>query len=158
MGLTQAEAPQVGSVSLLQGRIDLVGGQDDWLLLRAQHLDDTLIRRRHADRCVEDQYDRVGQVHGDLGLLGDRAIQALHVDFPAARVHQREVTPGPLSGVGDTVARHAGRVLDNGLAASQDAVHQGGLADVGATDDGEDRQARCDVAGIVELNLAGQQR
>ena len=158
VGLAQAEAPQVGRVGLLHGRIHLVGRQDDRLLLRAQHLHDALVGCRHADRCVQDEDDGVGQVDGDLRLLGDGTIQALDVDLPAAGVHEREVASGPLRGVGDAVARDARGVLDDGLAASQDSVDQRGLADVGPADDGEDRQARRDVAGVVELDVAGEQR
>ena len=158
MRLAQAQAPQVGRVGLLQRGVNLVGGQDDRLLLRAQHLDDALVRGRNTDGRVENQDDGVGQVNGDFGLLGDRAIQALDVNFPAAGVHQRKVAPSPLCGVGHAVAGHAGRVLHDGLAASEDAVDQRGLTDVGAPDDGEDRQARRDVAEIVDLNLARQQR
>ena len=50
--LAQAEAPQVGSVGLLQGRVHLVSGQDDRLLLGAQHLHDALVRGCDADGRV----------------------------------------------------------------------------------------------------------
>ena len=148
VGLTQPQAPQVGRIGLLEGGVNLVGGQDDRLVLRTQHLDDALVRRGHADGRVENENDGVGQVHGDLRLLGDRAVQARNVDLPPARVHQREVASSPLRGVGDAVARDARGVLDDGLAATEDAIDQRGLADVGTADDRQDRQARRDVRAV----------
>ena len=158
VGLAEAEAPQVGRVGLLQGRVHLVGGQDDRLLLRAKHLDDALVRGRHANGRVENEDDSVGQVDGDFGLLCDGAIQALDVDFPSARVDEREVATRPFGGVGHSVACHAGCVLDDGLAAAEDTVHQGGLADVGAADDSEHGQARRHVVEVRERRLARQER
>ena len=86
------------------------------------------------------------------------ACSATERSSPLTSISQPPVSTGPLRGVGDAVARDARRVLDDGLAASQDSVDQRGLADVGSADDGENRQARRDVAGIVELDVAGEQR
>ena len=99
VGLTQAKAPQVGSVGLLQGRVHLVSSQDDRLVLGAQHLHDALVRGRDADGRIQDEDDSVSEVDGDLSLLGDGAVQSLDVDLPAARVDEREVAPRPFCGV-----------------------------------------------------------
>ena len=158
VGLAQAKAPQVGSVGLLEGRVDLVSGQDDRLVLSAQHLHDALVRGRDADGRIQDKDDSVSEVDGDLRLLSDGAIQSLDVDFPAARVHEREVATRPFGGVRDAVAGHARCVLHDGLAAAKNAVDQRGLANVGATDDCKNRQAGCDVVRVRECRLAGQER
>ena len=157
VGLAQAKAPQVGSVGLLKGRVHLVSGQDDRLVLGAQHFHDALVRGRDADGRVQDEDDSVSEVDGDLGLLGDGAIQSLDVDLPAARVDEREVATRPFCGVRDAVAGHARRVLHDGLAASKNAVDQRGLANVGATDDCKNGQAGCDVVRVRERGLAGQE-
>ena len=158
VGLAQAKAPQVCGVGLLQGRVHLVSGQDDRLVLGAQHLHNALVRGRDADGRIQDEDDSVSEVDGDLGLLGDGAIQSLDVDLPAARVDEREVATRPFSGVRDAVAGHARRVLHDGLAATKNAVDQRGLADVGAADDCENGQAGCDVVRVRERSLAGQER
>jgi hypothetical protein len=53
--------------------------------------------------------------------------------------------------VGPRSRGHAGGVLHDGLAAAEDAVHQRGLAHVGAADDRDDRQRRQvrDGVGVV---------
>ena len=64
----------------------------------------------------------------------------LRVGLPAAGVDDREAAAEPLGLVGDAVARDAGGVFDDGLAAAEDAVDERGLADVRAAHDGEHRQ------------------
>ena len=158
IGLAQAKAPQVGCVGLLQGRVHLVSGQDDRLLLGAQHLHDALVRGGDTDGRIEDEDDSVSQINGDLCLLGDGTIQTLDVDLPAAGVDEREVTTRPFGGVRDAIAGDARRILYDRLTASKDAVDQRGLADVGATDDRKNGQTGCDVVRVRERRLAGQER
>ena len=75
--------------------------------------------------------------HRDLGLAGDPLGQAAGVGVPAPGVHDGEGAAVPVGVVGHPVAGHAGHVLDDRLAAAEDPVDQGGLADVGAADDRE---------------------
>ena len=82
----------------------------------------------------------VGVAHRALGLGGDLGRHALRLALPAAGVEDEEPVTGPLGLVGDAVARHPGNVLDDGLAASEDAVDESGLADVRPPDDRDDRQ------------------
>ena len=55
----------------------------------------------------------------------------------AAGVHEREGAPAPLGLGADAVARDAGLVVHDGDAPADDAVEQGGLADIGPADDGD---------------------
>ncbi len=174
VGLTEPEAPQRGRVGLPARSVHLVGAQHHGLLGLAQQPDHVLVGRGRADRRVDDEDHRVRERDGDLGLLGHARVDAGDVDLPAARVDEGEPAAGPLGGVADAVARHAGRVLDDGLAAPEDAVDERGLADVRTPDDGEDGQdlgllalvlrELADVeegeVGVVELVLAqaGAQR
>lgn len=57
----------------------------------------------------------------------------------------------PLGLVRHAVAGDAGLVLDDRLAAADDAVHQGRLADIRAADDGEDRKRA--VSGRLDRAL-----
>ena len=91
-----------------------------------------------------------------LGLRGDRRGRG-----PCASGSQPPVSttvkrrPGPLRVVGDPVAGHARHVLDHRLAAAEDAVDQGRLADVRPADDGQNRQVDkqlvLGVGGVGEL-------
>ena len=157
VGLAQAQAPQVGRIGLLQGRVHLVSGKDDRLLLRTEHLHDAFVGSSHADGRIQDENDGVGQIDRDLRLLGDGAIKALDVDFPAARVDEREVASRPFGGVRDAVTGDTRRVLYDRLAATKDAVDQRGLADVGAADDCKNGQTRSHVVRVRERRLAGQE-
>ena len=147
-GLAEAEVPQRRGVGLGALVVDLVGDQDDRLAGAAQQLDDGLVVVGGADRGVDDEQHGVGEVDGDLGLLGDAQVDARGVDLPAAGVDEGEPAAGPLGVVGDAVAGDAGDVLDDGLAAAEDAVDEGGLADVRAADDGDDRQRAAVGVGV----------
>ncbi len=68
-----------------------------------------------------------------------------------------EAAVHPLGLVGDAVARDTGGVLDDGLAAAEDAVHERGLADVRAADDRDDRQRRRVADAVLAERDARQQ-
>ena len=91
--------------------------------------------------------------HRDLGLGGDALGQPARVGIPAAGVDDGEGAAVPVGVVGDPVAGHPRNVLDDGLATAQDAVDQGGLADVGAPDDGQHGDGgdrRTDRLGVAD--------
>lgn len=104
----------------------------------AQQLDDGLVGVGGTDGGVHDEETGVGGLDGELGLGGDGGVDAEDVLLPAAGVDDLEAAPGPFGLVGDAVAGDARLVLDDGLTAADDAVHQGRLADVRTADDGED--------------------
>ena len=138
--LAEPEVPQRVRLGLGAGVVDLVGGEHDRLLRPAQDLDDGLVGVGDADGRVDDEQHGVGQADRDLGLGGDPLGQAAGVGVPAAGVDDGERAARPVGVVGDPVAGHAGHVLDDRLAAADDPVDQRRLADVGAADDGQDRQ------------------
>ncbi len=156
--LTEPEAPERGRVGLAALVVDLVGDEDDGLARAAQQLDDGLVVVGGADRGVDDEHDDVGEVDGDLGLLGDPEVDAGGVGLPAAGVDDGEAAAGPLALVGDAVAGHAGHVLDDGLAAAQDAVDEARLADVGSADHGHDGQRALGRAVVGRRPLGLEQR
>ena len=153
-GLAEPEVPEGGGVGLGALVVDLVGDEHDRLARPAQQLDDGLVVVGGADGGVDDEHHDVGEVDGDLGLLGDPQVDAGGVDLPAAGVDEGEPATGPLAVVGHAVAGHAGDVLDDGLAAAEDAVDQGGLADVRAADHGDDGQRAVDDGIAVLVVLA----
>ena len=153
--LTEAEAPQHGGVGLAALVVDLVGDEHDRLARPAQQLDDGLVVVGGADRRVDDEHHDVGELDGDLGLLGHPQVDAGRVGLPAAGVDDGEAATRPLPLVGDPVTGDAGHVLDDGLTAPQDAVDEARLADVGPADHGDDRQRSLGsaVSGIRPLGL-----
>ena len=111
------------------------------------------------DHGIHDEQHDVAQVDRDLGLRRDRRVDAAGVGLPAAGVDHGEAAVHPLGLVGDAVARDAGGVFDDGLAAAEDPVHERGLADVRASDDRDDRQGGKELdAVLAELDAREQRR
>jgi len=157
-GLAQAEVPQCGGVGFEALVVDLVGHEHDRLARPPQQPHDTFVGVGGADGRVDDEQDDIGQVDGHLGLLGDAQVDALLTDLPATGVDEGEPPARPLRLVSDPVARHAGHVLDDGLAAAQDAVDQGRLAHVGAAHDGDNRLRALGEPRQTAVSGARQQR
>ncbi len=81
------------------------------------------------------------------------------VRLPAAGVQDGEPLPVPQPVVGDPIAGDAGDVLHDRLAAADDPIDQGRLADVGPADDGDHRRraTRLLVAvGLVPVLPGGE--
>ena len=146
--LAESEVPETVGLGLHALVVDLVGGQHDRLAGGAQDLDHGLVGVGDADGGVDDEQHRVGQVDRDLGLGADRLGQAAGVRVPAAGVDDREGAAVPGGVVVDPVTGDAGDVLHDGLAAADDPVDQGGLADVRAADDREHRHRTGRVGGL----------
>lgn len=149
--LAETEGPEHGGVGLGGGAVDLVGREHDGLPRAAQQLHDGLVRVGGADGGVHDEDDRVGGLDGELGLGGDGGVDTEDVLLPAAGVDDLEAAACPLGLVGDPVTGDPGLVLDDGLTAADEAVHQGRLADVRTADDGENGQRA--VAGLLDRAL-----
>jgi hypothetical protein len=99
-----------------------------------------VVLRRQAGAHVDDEDHRIGLGHGLarlLGHLGDDA--AGLVGLEAAGVDDDELAPAQAGVAVVAVARQAGEVGHDGVAALGDAVEQRGLADVGPADEGDDR-------------------
>src|SRR5690606_11251439 len=137
VGLAEAEGPQVGGVGLAARAVHLVGAQHDRLARLAQQPDDGLVGVGGADLGDHHEHHGVRGLDGVLRLSGDGGVDAEDVLLPAAGVDDLEAAAGPLGLVGDPVPGDTGLVLDDGLAAADDAVHEGRLADIGAANDGE---------------------
>ena len=138
-GVAEAEAVKLIDVHLTLGAVDLVDGQDDGLLRRAQHVADFVISRREARTAIDDKQDDVGLLHRNLRLLahGFQDMVAL-VELDAARVDHRELMAEPLGIEIDAVARDARHVVDDGHALLADLVEKRRLADIRPADDGND--------------------
>ena len=106
-----------------------------------QHLDDVLVGVGGADRRVDARTGRRRR-----RVIARSAWAATCAAMPCASRSQPPVSTssepaaGPVGVVGHAVARDPGDVLDDGLAATEDAVDQRRLADVGPPDDRDDGQ------------------
>jgi hypothetical protein len=152
----EAEGPQRGGVGLPHGAVDLVRGQHDGLGCPAQDAHHALVRIRHAHRRVDDEDHHVGRGRRDLGLGADPRRDAFRLRVPPPGVDEGEPASRPARVVRDAVSGDAGDVLDDGLTAAEDAVHQRRLADVGPSDDRDDRQ-RAGVPLVDERLVVGEQ-
>ena len=136
----EAERPQLGRVGLAGLAVHLVHRKHDVRASAAQHADHRLVRIGRTDLAVDHEHDDVSRRDRQLGLGRDPSRPTAGIGHPAAGVDDREVAPRPRGVVRDPVAGHPGDVLDHRLAAADQPVHQRGLADVGATDDGDHGQ------------------
>ena len=118
-----------------------------------------------TDGRIDDEQDDFGLPHCLFGLLGHLVIERIAIGHPAARVEEGEVIAEPFGIDRLAVASDAGALFDDRLAAPDDAVHHGGFAHVGTTDNGDDRQAhavdsraRRRAAPSVEMTSTGRGR
>ena len=120
------------------GGVDLVDRHEDGLVHAAQQIGDRPVHRRQALAPVHQEDERVGFVDRAARLLADQSQHpVLGGRHQAAGVDQLK-PPSPVVALGVMpVARHAGKVLDDGLPPAQDTVEQRGLADVRAAYDGD---------------------
>ena len=93
----------------------------------------------HSHRGVHHEQHRVGLAHGPLRLGADLGVELVAAGAPAAGVEQREALSLPLGVHRLAVAGDAGVLLHDRLPATEDAVHQRRLADVGTADHGHHR-------------------
>ena len=106
---------------------------------------DRLVEVGHAGLRVHHEEHERCVIDRDLGLAAHHrvALRAVRIARPRsgqepARVHQQERAPRPFGARGVTVARDARAVVDHGAPLAEHAVEEGGLAHVGASDDGDD--------------------
>jgi hypothetical protein len=97
-----------------------------------------VVERRAAGLRVDDEDDDVGLARGRLRLvprrLRDGVARGCFVVDPAG-VDDAERAAAPLSERVEAVARHAGRVVDDGEAAADQTIEQRALPDVRPADD-----------------------
>lgn len=151
--LAEAERPQRGGLGFDAFVVDLVGDEDHRNLGAAQLLHRRLVSGGRADDGVDHEQNRVRGLHGQLGLPGDRLLQALGIGLPTTGVLHQETATRPARLIRDAVAGHARNILDDGLAAAEDPVHQGRFADVRAADDRDGRHGEMFVLAELAVEI-----
>jgi hypothetical protein len=90
---------------------------------------------------VDDEHDHVRLVDRGFSLSPDAGLDLAGTIVETAGVDQRELTPAPFDGGVDTVARSSRLLLDDRHALSDEAIEQRRLADIGASDNGDEASA-----------------
>ena len=130
----------------------LLAARTTGLPAASQDLHHGLVGVGDPDVGVDHEQHRVGQADGDLGLQRDLLGQPARFGVPTAGVDDREPAAVPLGVVRHPVARYSRDVLDDRLAAAEDAVDERRLADVGAPHDREDG-GRAGSGGVARRDL-----
>ena len=86
---------------------------------------------------LDHEEHEVRLVDGDLDLRADGRLEdVVGVCGVAAGVHDGELPAAPFAAAVMAVAGHTGGVVNDGLPHADQAVEEGGFADIGPADDG----------------------
>ena len=122
------------------GVVDLVGDDEHRAATLAEQLGDVRVLLGDADDGVDDEQRDVGVAGSAFSLWRETFwSRSSPPREPAAGVDELERVAVPLRVDLLAVAGDPGALLDDRLAASDDAVEQRGLAHVRPADDGDDR-------------------
>jgi len=122
--------------------VHLVSSHENWFSALPQARRYFSVQRHDTFLHVDDEDNDVGSFDGQLHLLDgsfDDGVVGLFTaqQANATGVHQREWPPMPLGFGADAVTRDAGLIVNNGNAPPDNAIEQGGLADIRTTNDGD---------------------
>ena len=139
-GLTKAEGIEIPHGLVVRGIVELVGYEEDGLAGSTQDTRNRLVLFGHADGSVDDEDDDIRLLAGGLRLLADAAgkgvIRAACLD--ATGVNESKLATTPVCLVVAAISGDATAFVDDGFLLLCNTVNQRGLADVGASDDGDD--------------------
>ena len=159
--VSEAELVELEYERLVARIVDLVREHEYRLVRLAEDLRDLLVARRHARARVDDEEDEIRLVDPVARLRGDRLRQRRLVgDVDAARVEEHEALANPFADDLLPVARHAGGLVDDGVARLGQTVDERRLADVREADDGDRaeerrRRLRLEDLGLVLVDAHG---
>ena len=141
--LTEPERHELPAVVLAAIVVGLVGDEDHVVATPSQPVGDRLVVVGDANGRVDDEQHDVGPADGGLDLARHLGVQrrCRAAGHPASGVDDAEGDAEPLRFDLLAIAGDAGAVLDDRGLLADDAVEQRRLADVGASDDGDDGKA-----------------
>lgn len=137
----------MGEIFMFRG-VDLVDEEDHGRAALAEDGSELLIHRGQSVLGVGHEEDQRGRFDGDVRLepdLGGESVLKAGTD--AAGIDDFEGARAAGAKGGDPVPGHTGFIVDDGDATADEAVENGGLADVGTPDDGDDGawRGRCGI-------------
>ena len=131
--------------------IGLVDDQQDGFVETPEVLGHLFVGGGQTFLAVDHQQQQVAFFDGEENL--GRKTEGIVAGHEAAGIDDLDgKTFGELAATDQAIAGDAGQVVDDGLAAADEAVEEGGFADVGSADDGQSR----DLAG--DTSRAGPRR
>lgn len=148
-------------------RLGFVGDHYDAPARHTQDLRDLLIERIDPGLRIDDEDYNVGFLRSGFGLPPCRfrefvTVRGVRIRIDTRRVDHAERAATPFAQRVEPVARHAGRVLDDREALSDQPVEEGTLPDVWTSDDGDGRrpQHRTGRRGglLHRLSFRGERR
>jgi hypothetical protein len=132
---------EVSDESFLLVAVDLVGSEEKRLSGANQEAREFAVGTCDFGASVDDNDDGSGLVECDARLAEDfRGNEFLVFGDDPARIDDAELVSAPLGVAVEAVARDARLVADYGAARSSEAIEERRLANVGASDDGDERE------------------
>ena len=140
VGLSQTETPELSRHGKpLLRRLTLVHRQQRGAGTAAEKIRDRFICRCYSLLTIHDHYRHTCLLEGQRSLLADfRQKLAVVVEHQTTGVHHLEFTITPVTVLISPVPGYTRLVVNNRLSTATETVHQGGLANVGASDNGND--------------------
>ena len=137
-GVAEAEVVELVGNQAAAWALGLVDGGDDGHVQASEGIGDLPVGGLQTIDGVGEEDDDVGVLKGGADLPIDLAADgAVGAEVNAAGVDEEEAACAALDGGDDAVARGAGLIGDDGTALAGQAVEKGGLANVGAADNGD---------------------
>ena len=133
--LAEAQRQELPPVVLAAVVVGLVGHQDDGCLETTQPVGHRLVVLSEPHRGIDDEQHDVGLLDGGLHLAADLLVELVAAGQPPAGVDEHERHAQPLGLHLLAVASDPGTILHDGHLPTHDAIEQGALPHVGATDD-----------------------
>ena len=134
--IAQAQRAELGARQVRVDGVDLVGDQETALVALAQVLGNQLVGGGQASARVDHEQHRIGFLDGQQRLLGHLGVDAFLVAGDPAGVDDDVGAALPLGFAVLAVAGQAGKLGDDGVAGTGQAVEQGRFAHVGTADQG----------------------
>ena len=90
----------------------------------------------HTNSGINNKQNHISFFDGLLGLAADLLVERVTSNHPTAGVDKAELVAQPLGLNLFAVAGHPGLLFDNCNASAKNPVHQGGLANIGSSHNG----------------------
>ena len=140
-GRNTAAEPEAGEVAgsvVMVGTVGLVHDEDDIGIGLAKELGHFLVDWIDAGTGIDHEDDEVGGVHRNTGFEGDLIGKAIFIEgADPAGINEFAGVLGESARGCDAIAGDTRLVEHDGDATSGQTIEEGGLPDVGTTDDGD---------------------
>ena len=140
IGLAETKAPEFSRHGqTLLGRLALVDSEQNRTGLAAQKFSDGLVGSRQPLLPIHNHQGNAGFLESQSRLLSDfRQKLTVIVEHQPTGVHNLELAISPVTVLIRAVTGHPWLIVNDGFSAAAKAIHQRGLANVGAPDDRDD--------------------